>query len=424
MARTLTTKDCYALINAIAAEITGQQGTLQAVDSSSFVSVGETILAAGTENTLNAISLVLGRTFMAVRPYKAKLWSINAIDSGVYANRLRKISFYARKAEPTGAWNTDLFTNHAMGFDNGSNPDDGVPQSVPSMWKQNAPVPLELNFGGSSAWDDSTTIYEKQLQVAFRSEADFAAFMSGIMTEKGNDIETEKEAFNRACMLNYIAGVYDLSAVNGGAAIDLAAGFNTKNGTSYTRAQLLTTYYKDFLAYFVATVKVASDMLENRSLKWHWSPAKQVNGEDYVLLRHTPKADQKLLMYKPFWIDAEANVFSEVFNEQYLKPENYEGVMFWQNELNPTAIKVTPAIPNTANPASQKAGSQVALDYVLGVLYDRDAMMTDFQFEGAYSTPLEARKLYRNTIWHFRKNILNDFTENGIVFYIGAGGDA
>ena len=304
-----------------------------------------------------------------------------------------------------------------------SNPDDGVAQSVPSMWKQNAPVPLELNFGGSSAWDDSTTIYEKQLQVAFRSEADFAAFMSGIMTEKGNDIETEKEAFNRACMLNYIAGVYDLSAVNGGAAIDLAAGFNTKNGTAYTRAQLLTTYYKDFLAYFVATVKVASDMLENRSLKWHWSPAKQVNGEDYVLLRHTPKADQKLLMYKPFWIDAEANVFSEVFNEQYLKPENYEGVMFWQNELNPTAIKVTPAIPNTANPASQKAGSQVALDYVLGVLYDRDAMMTDFQFEGAYSTPLEARKLYRNTIWHFRKNSINDFTENGIVFYIGAGGE-
>ena len=90
--RVLTPVDCYALINAIYKEATGQEATIQAEDTSSFVSVGESILKSGTENTLNAIGLVLGRTMMAVRPYQAKLSIFNALNSGLYANRLRKIS--------------------------------------------------------------------------------------------------------------------------------------------------------------------------------------------------------------------------------------------------------------------------------------------------------------------------------------------
>lgn len=413
--RVLTPQECYTLINAIAEEVTGQQPTIQAVNTSTFVSVGETILRAGTENTLNAIALVLGRTYMAVRPYNAKLKIINAIDSDLYANRMRKISFYSRKAQASGAFNTNLYTNHAMGYDNNSN--GGA--SVASMWEQNTPVPLELNFGGRSVWDDSTTIYEDQLQVAFKDPAEFGAFMGGIMTEKGNDVEVEKEAFNRATMLNYMAGIYDLNSVNG-AAIDLTAGFNAANGgTTYTRTQLLTTYFKEFLEYFVATLKKLSNDLEYRSVKYHWSPTKTINGVSYELLRHTPKSEQRLLLFRPFYIDAEAKIMPEIFNDKYLKIENFEGVDFWQNSNAPEAINVTPAIPDTSDPTTQIAGTAVALDYVLGVLYDKDAMMVDYQLDSANSTPVEARKRYRNIWFHFARNAINDFTENGILLYMG-----
>ena len=128
-------------------------------------------------------------------------------------------------------------------------------------------------------------------------------------------------------------------------------------------------------------------------------------------------------MYRPFWLDAEARVLPEIFNDQYLKPENYEGVDFWQNLADPSAVKVTPAVPNASNPTSQIAGTQVALDYVLGILFDEDAIMIDYQFDGAYSTPLESRKMYRNIWYHFKKNIVEDFTENGILLYLGAGGE-
>lgn len=413
--RVLTPQDCYALINAIAKEATGQDGELTAVDPSSFVSVGESILRSGTENTLNALSIVLGRTFVAVRPYNAKLKIINAVNSGLYTNRIRKISFYSRFAQPSGAFNTDLYVNHAMGYDN----TDNGGSSVGTMWEQNAPVPLEMNFGGSSVWDDCITIYEKQLQIAFRDEAEFAKFAGGYMTEFGNDLEVQKEAFNRATLLNFMAGIYDMNDATGGA-IDMTAAFNAWNGgTTYTRAQLLSTYRKEFLGFLVATIKKLSNTLTNRSVKYHWSPSKTINGVTYELLRHTPKDKQKLILYRPFIIDAESLVLPEIFNDEYLKLANYESVDFWQDEAVSAGINVTPAIPDTSDPTTQKVGDTVELDYVLGVLYDEDALMTDFQFDSAYSTPVESRKLYRNLWQHIRRNSINDFTENGILLYMG-----
>ena len=416
--RTLTPTDCYALINAIAKEATGQESTLQAVNTSTFVSVGESILRTGTENVLNSLSLVLARTLVAVRPYKAKLSIINTLNLGIYANRIRKISYYSRYAEPSGMFNTNLYTNLAMGYDNGSN--GGA--SVASMWEQNTPIPLEMNFGGSSVWDYHTTYYEKQLKEAFRDESSFATFWSGILTEAGNDVETEKEAFNRACMLNYLAGIYDLNSVNG-AAIDMTAAFNTYMGSpspALTRADILSpTYFAEFLKFFVATVKTISDTLENRSLKYHWSPTKTINGVTYEILRHTPKAKQRFILLKSFWRQAESQVMPSIFNDQYLKIDNFEGVEFWQNELNPESINVTPAIPDTSDPTTQIAGTAVSLDYVLGCIYDEDAMMTCYELEDVLSTPVEARKGYRNVFTHIKRNIINDFTENGVLLYLG-----
>ena len=411
MARTLTARDCHALMNLLVKEATGQDAQIQVVDSSTFVSAGEQVLATGTENVLNALSLVLGRTFMAVRPYNAKLNLINAVNTGEYTHRMRKISFYSREAQASGDWNTQLYTNLADGFTNGQNIADGDAQSTKSQWEQNQAVTLEMCFSGQSVWQDSTTIYEYQLQQAFRSEGEFAEFVSGIMTERGNDIESQKEAFNRMTILNFMAGVYDLN--QSGSVVNLTSAFNTEFGTNYTSAQLRTTYLKEFCMFLSAKIKIDSDMLTNRSQKAHWVPAK----EGYTLLRHTPKDRQRLMLYNPLLIKTQAYVFPELFNEQYLKMENFEGVMYWQNENDPSAIKVTPAIPDTTGLTGvQTAGDPVSLDYVVGMLYDVDALMIDYQLERSATTPLEARKGYRNLWWTFSKNAINDFTENAIIY--------
>lgn len=419
MARSLTPRDCHALMNLIVKEATGQDGTIQAVDSSTFVSAGELALSAGMENTLNALSLVLGRTFMAVRPYNAKLNILNRIGTDGYSSRMRKISFYSRSALASGDWNTQSYTNLAMGFTNGQNPDgSGVAQSTKSMWEQNQPVPLELNFGGRSVWEDSTTVYEYQVKQAFRSEAEFAQFVSGILTEKGNDIESQKEAFNRMTLLNYMAGVYDLGAggVTSGSRRNMTAEYNAKFGTSYTTDQLLSTYLKEFLEFFVAEFKKESDWMTNRSAARHWSPAKTINGESYVLLRHTPKDRQRAILYSPLFTEARARVMPEIFNPEYLDINNYEGIEFWQNANDPMGIDVIPAIPDSVSGTT--AGTEVKDIKILGLLYDEDALMIDYQLDRQAVTPLEARKGYRNMWWTFSKNAINDFTENSVLFYM------
>ena len=426
MARTYTPKDAYSLMNALVKQATGQQ-SVTATDTSSFVSAGELVMATGTENVLNALSILIGRTFMAVRPYGAKLQLINAINTGMYTNRMRKISFYAKDAQPAGFVNTDLYTNLADGYTNGQNT-PASPNSTKSMWEQNQAVPLECHMGGQSVWSDSITIYEEALKVAFRGPDEFISFVNGIMTERENDIESQKEAFNRMTMLNAIAGRMDMTAngdiANG--AINLTAGFNARFGTSYTSQQLRTTYLTDFLAYMVSTIKQYSNLMEHRTAAFHWSPAKTVNGVSYTLLRHTPKDRQKLVLYRPLLIESEAEVLPEIFHDGLLRIENYEGVDYWQGLTgtltNNPAINVTPAIPEADSSdaafGTQVAGSAVAEDYIVGFLFDEDALMVDYQFEGSYTTPLEARKLYRNLWFHYSKNAINDFTENGIVFYM------
>lgn len=418
MARTLTPVDACALMTLLVHEATGQT-TVTNVDSSNFVSVGETVLAAGTENVLNSLSLVLGRTFMAVRPYEAKFKILNSINSGAYSNRLRKISFYSRDPKEAGQVNTNANTNLAMGYDNGTNSGS----STESMWVQNAPVPLELNFGGSSAWQDSTTVYRDALKVAFRGPSEFAEFLNGVMVEKGNDIESQKEAFNRMTFLNYVAGIYDLDVANpNGRAVNFTSEFNAYYNTSYTTAQLLTTYRKDLFEFVVARIKTDSDNLENRSARFHWSPAKTVGADSYTLLRHTPKSRQRLILYKPFITMAEATIMPEIFNPQYLDVKNAEFVNFWQADagdiLGNAEINVTPAIPNVSTPGSQTTGTAVNLKYFIGALYDADAIMVDYQLEDALATPVEARKRYYNMWWSFQKNAIADFTENGIIYFM------
>lgn len=422
MARRLTVTDGYSLINAMADEMFGSNATIQAIDESTFASVGESVLQAGTENVINTLSLVCSRDLVAIRPYKAKFRLINALDSGMFSNRVRKISYYAKDAVPTGASNTQLYgENLMMGADNGVHYDTSTPpvqMSVESMWLQSAPVTYQAWFGGGVEWQYPYTLYENQLKQAFRSGEEWAAFLNGFLVSCENDIETEKEAFSRMTVLNAIAGVANLTASMPGSFVNLKTAFNSKFGTSYTSAQLLSTYFSDFLAFFVATVKTTSDMMENRSLKYHWSPTKTVNGVSYVLPRQTKKADQRMMMISSFWNDAEALVMPALFNDQYLKLDNFEKVDYWQNINDPTAIKVTPAIPDTSDPSAQTTGSQVSLSYVLGVLFDRDAIMVDFHLEDVASTPMEARKHYR-TIWNtINKNPIWDATENMVVFYL------
>lgn len=426
MARTLTPRDAHVIMGELVRQGTAQTN-ISIVNTSDFVSAGETLLATGMENVFNTIHLFMGRIMFASRPYDALLKLIDAIDTGIYTHRMAKVSYYSLDPVATGHSNTDLFLNLADGFTAGQNPDaNGTPQSTKSQWEQNQRPSAVFNFGGTDEWQFPLTMYEDQVQQAFRNEAEFNSFIEGYMTEHRNDYESQREAFNRMTILSKVGQVYDMASVMPGSVRNMTTAYNQKFGTNYTSAQLRTTYLKQFLEFFVAEFKADSGYLRERSANYHWSVPKTFRGATHHILRHTPYADQRVYLYSRLYKDAESLVMPEIFNDEYLDLDTqYQDMTYWQSNIDNASrskVYIKPAVIDTdsssATYGTQIAGADVELDYVIGMICDVDSLMTDFQLEVARTTPVEARKGYRNTWLTVQRNAIVDPTENTILYYM------
>lgn len=424
--------DNYALISAVMKQLTGE-ASYAVVDAQGFMDAGRLALTYKTDEIFNALSIVGARLFTAVRPYKAPLWLIDSINSGMFNARIRKISYYSNKALPSGAFNTALYTNFAEGYDNGTN--SGA--STGDQWEQHPVTPLEMNFLNSSVWQDCLTKYENAIKIAFTSEEEWARFWSGVMTEKANDIEQEKEAFNRLTLLNRMAlagAIGDGSSAIKGVqtVIDLTAEFNSKFGTNYSGEALRTTYLKQFTEFMIYKIKEVSNLMTKRSLFYHYAPVyTDSNSASHYILRHTPKSEQRLMMFTPLWEQTKALVMPEIFNDQYLSlDKQFEAVDFWQamsmDEDDRAGINMYVTVPDwlesaiTSGVTTTDTKFTFNPDYVVGCLFDKDAVMTDFQLEDARTTPVEARKNYFNTWFDFAKGAIGDPTENFVIFVMSA----
>lgn len=403
MANTLTPTDVYAIVNAAAAEMYGAEATLQAQDTTSFVSIGEHMLRTGYTNTLNALSTVIARTIVAVRPYRGKFEIIARVPEE-WGGITRKISFYAGKFEEETAWNTDL---------NSTNLVDG--NSI-DHYKITKKYPLEMNFCGLKVLKMRDTTWQDQLDTAFHSEAEFSSFYSGKMISIANDIALGYEAQNRLQILNAIGATYN----TGGARqkVNLVTEYNNRFGTSYTASDLLTTYLKEFCEFFVAKIKGDMALMAEYNELFHIYPARNDDGGNALtLLRHTPANMRRLIMYEPIFREAEARVFPSLFDPGFLRMQDYEGVEYWQNVNDPSAVDIEPNQLNTSTGQAED-GTQVQLDTVVALLFDRDAIATSLKLQKTITTPVNADGDYFNTVYHWAFQFKEDPTENMVLYYM------
>lgn len=399
--------DVYAVMNELVHEATGQND-INVVDTSSFIDAGKAVLDTGVENVFNALNVLIGRTIIASRDYTGKFNLVSRQVGDAFENRIRKISFYARDNQASGMFNTDITSdNLGAGLTN----TDGVG----SMWEQNPAMPVERFFYSDYVWDKCHTQYIEQIKIAFTNEADFLKFINGVLTEVQNDIESTIEANNRSIVLDRIAGTY-LQVKNGdlGAecAVNLTAEFNKECDTAYSTKEILSEHLTEFLEFYVAKVKIDSDRMENRTAFYHDPMKKTVDGVDYYVLRHTPKAMQRFIYYSPFFTKAKARVLPEIFNPQYLDFKQGEAVDYWQSFASPEMINIKPALPDGAE------SEAVKIPLVIGMLFDEEALLTNNKFTGAYNTPIEARHVYFSTWYHYKFGQINDYSENSIIYYM------
>ena len=221
MANSLVVQDAHLIINDLYKMATGREN-IKAVDTSSFVSVGETMLRTGVEPTLKALSQWCGRTYFEMEKYRSGAFRSIIENNERWGAITREIISLPMDAEASQDWNTNLNENQL---------DDG--QSV-DMYKINKPKVVELKFYGSSVLQSHITRFRDQLALAFSNEAEFLRFVSSYMTAYYNDIESRNEAKRRLTVLNFMAGLSSL----GTNVVDLVIEYNTAYGTQLTRKQL------------------------------------------------------------------------------------------------------------------------------------------------------------------------------------------
>lgn len=407
-------KEVYAIVTELAREATGQND-ITVVDTASFVDAGNKLFMSTKDNVLGAVTRFIIKNKYFDRAYKGRFGLISASESE-FEPLFRKIYNYTSRPTASGAFNTDAYTNIKNGYDNGTNSGD----SVGDMWEQNLPHIVEKYFIKEAAFDRGVTRPLVQLQDAFASEAEFMKFWNSVMNEIANDIETEQEAVNRSIVANTIAQIYLTSPK--GSKINLVTVINNMFGTNYTKTQIKQSHDKEMLEALVAQIKILSDrMAAERSVNYHDPMTLEVSSGVYEdILRWTPKANQKLMLFNEYLAIAKTKVMPEIFNPQYLDVKNFEAVTYWQSSADGdrTKIKARPAVE--ANPSTGEAvtANYVELDDVIGILFDSEKIKSTMQYKGVVDTPVEARKMYVNTWYHWKFGTISDPTENGVIFYL------
>lgn len=386
----MTKEQAYQLIAAIHAQATGT-AVLTPTNLSDFISVAQSTLAAGYEQTLNAITQVLSRTIVAVRPYDEKFKGLE-MTADQWGGIIRKLNFADTPAE--------LDPTHAT-----------VNGAAVDQYVVKKPVVLETRYVGSDVWMGSYTIYREQLKTAFENEGNFGAFMTGLMTHFLNERTQWFENLKRSLLANMIAAKYD---IGGASVIHLLSEYNAATGI--TPALTATTVmqpanYGPFMKWAYARVSEVSRLMTERSQLFQQT----ITG--YPIFRHTPMRDQRVYMAANFLEAMDARVLADTYHDNFLRYADVEGVSFWQSIDSPLSVSATPVyVDNTG--AVKAAAANVAVSNVLGIIFDRDALGYNVYNEALETSPYNAKGQYYNIFSHADVQLQSDVTEKAAIFLL------
>ncbi len=382
----LRIEDIYQIMNVLHTQATGRSA-IAPVNTSEFVSMATTTLAAGTDPVYNSLMQLIGRTAFMARPYTRRFDIMMSNDE--FGAIKRRIS-YADSPIPEAS---DTF--------------DPVDGTAPDQWVIRKLDVLETRFYGSAVYRDWFTTFEDQLTVAFEGPEQLREFITSKMTEISNKWEQYLEGLNRSTVANFIGAKV---ARNNGI-IHLLSEYNALTGLSLT-AQ--TVYQPNNLADFFRWVRarintLSRQMTERTSLF-------QVDIAGKTINRHTPYEDQKMFIRADALDIIDTMVNTTTYHNEPLAYANVEGVSYWQDIQTPAQIQVTPSSID-ANGAVITEDAQT-VNNLFGLIVDREAIGANMYLYKIRNTGLNAKSLYYNTWLNARLQYLNDLSMKGIVLLL------
>lgn len=389
----LTANQIYTIVNEVAQQAMGSKA-ISVIDNSGLVALGNTVLGtdATKNNFINALTDRIGRTIVSFRAYHSHFPDFER-DSIEWGNILQKLKIAMPEAEEDQSYNLS----------------DGT--SV-DMYKINKAKVNQLLFSTETPWQTHITVHLDELEKAFVDYSAMGAFISGMFGEVQNRIELAMENLSIDCVNNYMAEMIKRSVERPSRVIYLVTEYNQAMGlaeeTALKTEEALNT--PAFLEYVVRRINTISSTMEYMtSGMFNDTAFAGGDTQNDIYSRHTPKSEQRMMLFIDLVNSLKTNVNSKAFNMKEVAIDlPFKTVPFWQSIKTPSRINVKPA----------SGGTPISQDKVMGILFDREAMGTFKKKYSSLTSPINAAGKYYNVFYHMIEMYYNDLTENAVVFLL------
>ena len=397
----LTFQQSSTVLNRLVRQATGRSAVISS--EADFISVAQTALTLGKDVIFNELSNVLAKTIFAIRPYSASMRGLEK-DLPQWGAYMRKFNIVASD------WKDNDAYKYPVAFDatQASNP-TGNGLSV-DHWVINKRDYVQTNFLGQSVFSDSYTVFEDQLETAFRSSAEFGQFLSMITTDMSNKIELAKENLSRGLVANFIGGL--VAENNSSRVVHLLTEYNALTGLSLTATTVFQPdNYPAFMKWVYGRIASVASLFKEMSTRY------QTTLTNKPVPRHTPYNKQKMYMLGQDRYQIDSRVLADTFHDSYLKYADVETINFWQGIDTPDKIIVKPTYTDASGAVTTPTNA-ITQTGVFALLFDEDAMGWAMIHERVIPTAVNARGEYRNIWYNMRLRCFSDNTEKGVVFLL------
>lgn len=373
----------YNIVNNVAAQIYGEKA-VQVTDVTGLISLGNDVMSSATDKDKFLDTLVdrIGRTIISQRAYSEQVNDL-INDAFTFGAILQKLYVAPIAAVASSQW--DLTQGGT------------VDQYVISK-----PTVKQKLFNKRTTWEVDITIPDFQLQSAFTSAEEMAAFIDAIFLAMRNSQEVYMAGMAELCWNNMICEqVVHTKLQNGQTAIDLLADYNALMGTSLTTKQAMVSL--DFLKY--------ASMRINLYVKKLGKMSKIFNAEGYA--RFTPTDRMRVYMLADFTAACASYLQANTYHDELVKLPKYRELPYWQGIGKNTSFDQTGTVA-----LKTTDGYTVLQQHVIAILCDEEAIGLTYdnrRSKSAYNSKGEYTNFYEKADLGF----FNDLSENCIIFTVG-----
>lgn len=389
-------KQIAAMLNDVFGEILGDgliTENLNNIVSAGTVITSSTQFGDNFDNYAAAIVDKVGRTVFADRVYRAKdlgIWR----DSWEYGSILEKIRCDVGDYEDNCEWDLTKMGTTSLDYN------ENIQNHIEEIFKF-YPANIQAKyFNMKTTFKTVISLTRKQLKSAFNGASEMARLIGMIENRIMSKMEIAKDQLQRRALINMMA--HNIKRGVGVKCCDVKAEYEAAGGPVINN---LSAALKDpdFLRFLAKKMTMDREFMTEPSKVFN-------NGTFYT---HTPIEDSRLIVLADVDKGLQFNLYSDTFNEEFTKLNNYKTIPFWQATNNAMGIDTRSTIHVT-----DTDGDEVLQSGILGVLFDRNGVAAcneDPDVRTAYNPDGN----FTNYFYCYDCSFYNDFDENSIVYVWG-----